>query len=30
VRVTKSLPALDQLKDHFFAMIGDSGEFLPL
>jgi hypothetical protein len=30
VRVTKSLPALDQLKDHFFAMIGDSGEFSPL
>jgi hypothetical protein len=29
VRVTKSLPALDQLKDHFFAMIGDPGEFSP-
>jgi hypothetical protein len=26
VRVAKSLPALDQLKDHFFAMVGDPGE----
>jgi hypothetical protein len=30
VRVTKSLPALDQLKGHFLAMIGDPGEFSPL
>lgn len=27
LRVTKSLPALDHLKDHFLAMIGDPGEF---
>jgi hypothetical protein len=27
LRVTKSLPALDQLKDHFLAMVGDAGEF---
>jgi hypothetical protein len=27
VRVTKSLPALDHLKDHFLSMIGDTGEF---
>jgi hypothetical protein len=27
VRVTKSLPALDELKDHFLAMVGDPGEF---
>jgi len=26
VRVTKSLPALDHLKDHFLAMVGDPGE----
>src|SRR6266550_6740939 len=26
VRVTKTLPALDQLKDHFLAMVGDPGE----
>jgi hypothetical protein len=26
VRVAESLPALDQLKDHFFAMVGDPGE----
>jgi hypothetical protein len=24
--VTKSLPALDHLKDHFLAMVGDPGE----
>jgi len=29
VRVTKSLPALDQLKSHFLTMIGDPGEFSP-
>jgi hypothetical protein len=27
VRLTKSLPALDALKDDFLAMIGDAGEF---
>jgi len=26
VRVTNSLPALDHLKDHFLAMVGDPGE----
>jgi hypothetical protein len=30
VRVMKSLPALDLLKDHFLAMLGDPGEFSPL
>ena len=30
VRVTKSLPALEQLKEHFLSMIGDPGEFSPL
>jgi hypothetical protein len=30
VRVTKLLPALDHLKDHFLAMIGDPGEFSAL
>ena len=30
VRVMKSLPALDTLKDHFLAMIGDPGEFSAL